>query len=154
MGNEALRFTVTSATGTTEVCDLGADVTINGDDLSNEFSRQASLLAWWGTLLENSQHALRRSESEFETFVADTSTTIRNRPDAKMTEGKVDNALKSDPTWAVRKRQLDDLRHQVELLKVAVKAIEAKGSMLISLGAHKRAEMDMNGMRLFAQPRG
>lgn len=154
MGTEVLRFTVTTSTGGTEVCDLGADVAINGDDLSAEFSRQASLLAWWGTLLENSQHALRRAESEFDTFVADTSTTIRNRPDAKMTEGKVDNALKSDPTWAVRKRQLDDLRHQSELLKVAVKAIEAKGSMLISLGAHKRAEMDMAGLRLFGPQKG
>ena len=150
MNNEALRFTVTTASGGTQICDLGADVEINAEDLSTEYSKQASLQAWWGTLLENSQHALRRAESEFDTFVADTSTTIRSRPD-KMTEGKVDNALKSDPTWAVRKRQLDDLRHQSELLKVAVKAVEAKGSMLISLGAHKRAEMEVTGMRLFTQ---
>lgn len=137
--------------GTVLKLDLGDAVDINEADLSAEFSKQASLLAYWGTLLEQAQNLHRRQDDRVESYAAELSLRIRKRAAAsgeKTTEGKISDEIKNDVGYRKSKENLLDAKHEVEQLKVALRALEEKGKMLISLGAQKRAELDMTGMRI------
>jgi hypothetical protein len=149
---EDLKFKVTVG-GQDKTYDLGKAVEIDENNLSPEFSQQPSLQAWWGTLAENAQHALRQEEADFEVFEATLANKIREtaaemNPPVKMSEAKIVEMVKSDLAYTSRLARINNAKHQAELLKVAIRAIESKASMLISLGAQKRSEMEMTNIKI------
>src|ERR1035437_4200419 len=73
---EDLKFKVTVG-GQDKTYDLGKAVEIEENNLSPEFSQQPSLQAWWGTLAENAQHALRKEKADFEVFKPTLANKIR-----------------------------------------------------------------------------
>lgn len=134
--------------GVVRTYDLGEAVSVDGDDLNAEFSRQAALLAWWGVLAENAQAVFRKTEIEYDLFVARSNVGVRENLVAsgqKVTEALVDRLVDMDPDHVAMKEKLSEVKHRAELLRIAFRAVEEKGRMLQSLGAHRRAEMDMTG---------
>ena len=68
-----------------------------------------------------------------------------------MSEAKIVEMLESDMACMGRLNRINNAKHQPELLRVAILAIEEKSRMLISLGAQKRPEMDMRGLKITAK---
>ncbi len=147
-----IRFNITNA-GVRSTVNLAEVVTIDETDVSTEFVKQAALQGWWGTLTENALHAYRMAEIDLDTVGAQLASKLRAELSVglpagkKPTEDQLKEALKGNPAYAAQRKAVEMARHNADLLKSALKAIEEKGKMLQSYGAYRRSEMDIEGLR-------
>lgn len=118
---------------------------INPEIIQEEFAQIPGNVARWAFRAAEAAEAHQRAEMEFEIGEADLKERHRNRlhgDGGKATIPQVDAATICDPEY--RKLSEDVIsaaRAKADALAM-VEALRAKRDMLISLGAHQRAEMD------------
>lgn len=137
--------------GSKKTLNLSKYVEINEGDISEEFAKQAAIQAWIGSLYEQAQSSYRTAEIDFEAYEASLSNSIRAKADtdgSKLTEAKLQAMILSSPAHLKLRHTLNEIRSEVDQLKIALRAIEEKGNMLVSLGAQKRQELSATGMQL------
>jgi len=145
-----LRFNV-AAYGKLHTVDLVTDTNINVDNISDEFAKQPALMAWYGVLYEQAASAAQQAETDLDLFEANVSTMVRllfkpgpgdKEKAEKPTETQIKQLVYGDEEYVQKKREVDALKSQADLTKRAYEAVREKGSILISLGAHMRAEIE------------
>jgi hypothetical protein len=131
--------------------DLVGLLNIDQDRLSDEFAHHAAWLGYVGLLAAQAEAAYEQAKLELETIEAERSTVARTafaEQNIKATESMV-------KSWVL----MDSIYQDVASLKLArletykrLKAIEVamreRGSMLVSLGATLRQEMDMTDLKM------
>lgn len=124
---------------------------IDRDNLSHEFSSHAAWLGYIGTLTADAESNYEQAKLENETLRAEKDATARrefNTKNIKFTENMVDAWVRMDDEY------IDSCQNKIECFKTykIIRALETamkeKGSMLISLGATMRQELDMTGLQV------
>lgn len=131
-----------------EVLDLDNIVPIAGD-LSEEFSRQPSLYAYIAMMAANAEALYGAAKAGTERTKARTDRDIRKRAkaiDEKVTENVVFNRVLMDDDVEEAEETEMAYRYQYLVLKALTNAMDQRAQMLISLGAHLRAEAEQTGM--------
>lgn len=113
--------------------------------LEEEFVRIPADLAYWNNRYSDAYRLWLECKIESERVEADISTGIRrelaNNPKSRATVAEVEHLLKVDPAYVdARRREAAAESEKVRLYGV-LDALRSKRDMLISLGAHMRAEM-------------
>lgn len=131
--------------------DLDALLDINEQDLSTEYSRQASRYASFATRLAMLDHNVSRARAalEQERAVADTfwRDDMKNKG-VKYTETVIASIVAVDDTVMKAEANYHSAVQQRDYVRAIVRALEMRAEMLISLGATLRQEASMTGMRI------
>jgi hypothetical protein len=120
-----------------------------GDDLSEEFSRQPSLYAYVAMLSAQAESAWGTSKQETERTKARIDKVVRDRArqnDEKVTESVVYNRVLMNDEVKEAEETEAAYRYQFLVMKAIVQSMDQRAQMLISLGAHLRAEAEQTGM--------
>jgi hypothetical protein len=124
---------------------------IDDSDLNGEFTRQASLYAYVATLAARAEAYWLESKRDIERTHAETDKEVRRdlmMCDEKVTEGKVKAEIEVRRGYRDAQMQELDDREQYLILKALTNAMQMRGDMLVSLGAHLRHEANMTGMQI------
>lgn len=125
---------------------LKASVGVDDFDLQGEFVRLSADLAFWSARYATAFKAWNMAKLELERLSAQLSLEIRDALQGQATKGRVtlgeiEQVLHaSDPYVRARLAEVEAEAEKVRLYGV-VDAVRAKREMLVSLGAHQRAEM-------------
>jgi len=149
-----LRFPVI-VQGKTYHIDLVADSYIDSENITAEFSKQPALLAWFGVIYQQANNSYETAKTELEIFEAKACNEARQcvEEKVKVTETFIKQLVMADEEYISRRQRVDALKAQAELTRRAFEAIREKGSVLISLGAHIRSEIEQMG-REYIRHRG
>lgn len=131
-----------------ETLDLDKIVPIDAD-LSDEFARQPSLYAYVAMLAAQCESLYRGAQASTERTKARVDQTIRE--DAKALQEKVtENIVEKRVMLSAEVEEAEDTeagyRYQYLMLRAVVASLDQRAQMLISLGAHLRAESEQTGM--------
>lgn len=125
------------------------DIVPIGQDLSEEFSHQSSLYAYIAMIGAQVESAWMRAKQETERTKARIDKQVRQLAAAageKITETMVSNrVLLHDDVIEAEEIELGQ-RYQYMMMKAIINSMDQRAQMLISLGAHLRAEADQTGM--------
>lgn len=119
-------------------------VKINEATLTDEFTRQPSVYAWFATLAEIA--AAQVEKTKFDLSVTRAKLDSIKRADLanegkKVTESMVEAAITTDVKIMALTEELIDGGRQLGILKALVRALDQRKDMLIQLGSTKRQEM-------------
>jgi hypothetical protein len=110
-------------------------------DLTKEFARQAGLFARRGFQHARAEDQVRKWEERVDMLFGQFYEAYREiEPDAKENDCKA--YIRRQPDYRKAQASLRRARYNSMVLKYAVKAFEVKGSMLMQLGADRRAEFE------------
>lgn len=125
---------------------LENDLMINENCLSEEFIKQAALLAFYGVAYQNAAAQRRAAETELEFVEAEAMQAARAllADEPKVTEGKVKEVVLTNDTYQEQCREANRLLAIEGSLKVQYEAVQEKGRMLMSFGGVRRAELESN----------
>jgi len=130
--------------------DVDALMDIRTEDLTAEFAEQASLLAYVSTLAAEAEaewgYIKRELEETQARIYADTRQDMLSVPGDKVTEAKINAAVVRTRGYIEATEAEIDAKMQYRILRGLVDAMSQRGSMLQSLGAQLRAELDQTGM--------
>lgn len=148
---EGTQLSYKPPSGGTKEFNLKEVFEIDIDQLSNEFSKQASLYAYFAALTVRAEDALFRAENFKDKTYA--TAELYYREDAennnrKITEAAVKSMVMTDAEYQDAVMAESSARYDLKAIKMIVTALEQRAEMLISLGAHVRAELDMTGMNI------
>jgi hypothetical protein len=129
--------------GITYHASLEDDITIDSQDLDNEFLNQARKYAWWAMVSELAKDLVARRKYELDMLYAQLdqkkrATALANK--FKMTEKMVENEVITDVSYQEAKRDYLQAKQWYGLLQAGREAFAQRKEMLISLGANYRAE--------------
>lgn len=122
-----------------------------GQDLSHEFSHQPSLYAYVAMVAARAEACWLEAKRELARTYAATDQEVRRdltASDERITEGKVEAEVKLRKGYYEALIFELDCREQYLVAKVVAEAMDMRANMLISLGAHLRAEAQQTGMRI------
>lgn len=129
-------------------------LSINQDNLSNEFATHASRFAYISALAAKAEALYNEAKQMREETYADVELWYREElgklPDIKVTEGLIKSNVTTDDKYSNTVSDENQALHDWKLLKALVEGLRERGSMLISLGAHLRQEMDMTNASILA----
>lgn len=118
-----------------------------GQDLSQEFARQASYFAEWGFAHATAEAEARRTEEAKDVTWAKLQLYYRRKH-----KSPKENAVKA---WIMRHQLYRDVvtawhqaKYHRDVLRVAVESFKQRKDMLIQLGADKRADLDMTDLSM------
>lgn len=117
---------------------------IDEADINGEFVRFAGTLAFWGARLADAHEVALRNKARGEHTYAIVKLAARDKLErlgVKATESQVDAHATIDPRWRAQRDRDVDAEVNVKRLAALVEALRAKRDMLVSLGAHVRAEL-------------
>lgn len=119
-------------------------VSIDPLSLSEEFTKVASELSFWNErqteALRASLHAkIARERLHAQLFFEKRAALEAAK--AKATEATVEAAIEIDPRFAALRDEEADAQSEYMRLRGVAEAVKTKRDMLVSLGAHVRAEM-------------
>lgn len=120
-----------------------------GDDVSTEFREQPSLYAYIAMLAADAESLWRESKRLMDEVYAETDKAVRDELqvyDKRITENKVAAEVEIRRGYLDAKQYEHDCRQQYLIMRVLQDAMEMRADMLISLGAHERAEAKQTGM--------
>lgn len=127
---------------------------INQEDLSNEFATHASRYAYISALAAKAEALFNEAKQEREQVYADVELFYRDElvkmPDVKVTEGLIKSSVVGDDAYIAAVSKENTALHDWKVLRALVDGLRERGSMLVSLGAHMRAEMDMTNASILA----
>jgi len=121
-----------------------AAVSIDAGRLNDEFVRVSSDLAYWNRSYAGAVKRLRLAEMDREGQEASLRLKYRAEAEAsgqKITEGTLDALVVDSPQYKLALTVEVDSEHDKNRATGVVDAIRTKRDMLVSLGAHIRAEM-------------
>lgn len=124
---------------------------IDKDNLSNEFASHAAWLGYIGVLTAEAEAEYEQAKMELETLYAEKDAQARiefNSKNMKFTEKMVESWVNMDGDYnKVQFTKIEALK-AYKILRALEAAMREKGSMLVSLGATLRQEMDMTNMQI------
>jgi hypothetical protein len=118
-------------------------------DLDKEYREQSALYAYFVVEAAKAEreHASAVDEKDFVHAECDEFYREEIRDTGvKLTEAMVESAIIQDDEYREVRIQLLRAKEHWTILKGIVRALEQRANMLISLGAHRRAEFDMTNM--------
>ena len=124
--------------------DLQVDLAI-GPDMEQEFSQQASKYATWAVLKAQADAEVRRLEEAEELVYAQLDGAYRkNNSDKKdLKETAVKSWIRRHPKFRQAQAARRDAQHNADILKVATRSMDMRGSMLQQMGPMLRQERDL-----------
>lgn len=132
-----------------ETLNLDNIVPITGD-LSEEFARQPSLYAYVAMMSANCESLYGAAKAGTERTKALTDKEVRRKakadPTVKYTEAQIANLITLDKDVEEAEVTEAGYRYQYLVLRALTNAMDMRAQMLISLGAHIRAESEQTGM--------
>lgn len=124
---------------------------IDKDNLSNEFASHAAWLGYIGVLTAEAEAGYETTKMELETLYAEKDAEARvefNSKNMKFTEKMVEAWVNMDSTYIKTQAEKIEALKEYKILRALEAAMREKGSMLVSLGAMMRQEMDMTNMQI------
>ena len=119
-------------------------VSIDVHDLQGEFVRVPSDIAHYGSLAADALENALSTKRQLEAGEGQVRMEYKQSQKDRVTEAFLDSCVVQDPRYRVLREQAD----RADVLRVRAvgvcTALQAKKEMLISLGAHIRAEMQTN----------
>lgn len=112
--------------------------------IHEEYVRLPADLAFWNARYADAQQAYLDSKAELDILERELYMVVREDLEAsggKVTEKMVDSAMALSEVWKDARRALAKAEGEKHRLFGKLDAVRAKRDMLISLGAHLRAEM-------------
>ena len=129
---------------------LGDIFSVDETNLSNEMARQAGLYAYFAVQMANAErsHAvsIMEKEEEYATLDPEARDALARGPAAKVTEAMVKAFILREESYIEVQDNEVDAKRNYRLLRAICNALEMRATMLQSLGAHLRHELDMTGM--------
>lgn len=123
---------------------LRASLRINPDDIQEEFVRVPGDLAYWNSRYADAQRAQLTAELDEKVLKAELEAPVRLAlisAGAKVTESMVKAGVESHDDYVQAQRHTIDCEVEKSKCFGYLDAIRSKRDMIISLGAHIRAEM-------------
>ncbi len=124
-------------------------VPISIEDLSQEFTDQPSLYAYIAMLSARAEGCWIDAKTHLERVYATSDKAVRRNllsGDAKVTEAMVKAGVIGCDDYQEAQEYELTCHEQYLIMKGLTKAMDQRAQMLISLGAHLRAEADQTGM--------
>lgn len=121
---------------------------IDENQLSQEFSKQASLMAYVGHLVAEAESDYTMAKVDREILEAELDATCReilDKQSVKYTETKIRGMVTIDEGRIKAVEEESAALEQYKKLRSLADAVRQRGDMLISLGALVRAEADLTG---------
>lgn len=134
---------------------LGDVFSIDETNLSEELARQAGLYVYFAIQMAYAEHTQARAIISKEESYADADGYYREElvrefktDGRKLTEAVVKAAIIQDDGYHDDVIAEANAKLEYRLLRVLCQALEMRATMLQSLGAHLRHELDMTGMNI------
>ena len=137
---------------------LGDLFSIDETNLSAEMAKQAGLYAYFATQMAHAEYTLARAVISKDEEYARTDEILRDelaeefeeagKKLTKLTEAVVKAAILQDEDYLSSADVEATAKKDYRLLRVICQALEMRATMLQSLGAHLRHELDMTGMNI------
>lgn len=127
-----------------------------GDDVSREFREQPSTYAYISMLASDAESLWREAKRLMDEVYAETDRAVREElrhSDERITEKKVEMEVETRRGYREAVRFEMDCHSQYLIMRVLQDAMEMRADMLISLGAHERAEAKQTGMAIKVKER-
>lgn len=124
---------------------------IDETDLTREYSRQASIYASIAVAAADAEREAALADLRVDQSYAEGDTYYRDELTAegkKFTEATIKSMVMTDAEYIDACNALVDAKHRHRILRAAVDAAAQRADMLISMGAHLRAELSMTNMTL------
>lgn len=124
---------------------------IDEANLTREFSRQASLYAFFATLQADAEYELANASLDKDQAYAvadDKNRKYMDKREMKYTEPVIKSLVIRDEDYQAKYDDWAWAEHEVEALKAIVKALQMRAEMLVSMGAQLRQEYNMTGMNV------
>lgn len=122
--------------------EIKAAVTIMPEAITEDFVRVPSDLAYYNAIYSDAIDMLLTAKRKVEECEAELRREYRASADVKVTESYLDSCVALDPRYKILRESVDRAEVNKSRANGVVDAIRAKKEMLISLGAHIRAEMN------------
>lgn len=110
-------------------------------DLSEEFERQSAYFADWAFEHADAQDTVRLAQEKVDLLFSEYYAEARER-DSGAKENDCKAYIRSRSPYRVAQRRLRKAQYTADITRAAVKAFEMKASMLMQLGADRRAEYE------------
>ena len=128
--------------GATHAVDVANDLYVS-DDLDSEFDRNPSLFAWYATLAEDALSVAKIMKLRLEETMDELRVKYRahlGKSGGRVTVAEVDSHVNRDVKIRKLKRRLIRAEAVAGKMKSYKEAFNQRRDMLISKGAHRRAE--------------
>lgn len=131
--------------------DINKIFDIDEEDLTREFTSQATIYAYFATALAKADYDASIATMEEEQTAADADQVYREQLTSKgekYTEGVIKSMVQQDEEHQEAVKNELAAKYDARLLKAITTALEMRAQMLISVGSHIRHELDMTGMNI------
>lgn len=121
------------------------------DDLDEAYMKQAPLYAFIAMKVSEAELEYDMAVQQRELVYAEADEYYRRKFDdlgQKVTESAIKSAVIQDRDYGEAMEKELKAKHRHRTLKQIAQALEQRSRMLTSLGAHRRAEMDMTNMTI------
>jgi len=116
-------------------------VSIDANNLQEDFVNQPSTYAWFAALLEIATAEYESKKFDLAVLRANLDSEKRaifSNENKKVTETVIDSAIQVDQKFITASQNLIEISRQCGVLKAVVRALEQRSTMLVQLGAMKR----------------
>jgi len=127
---------------TVETIDVASDLYVT-DNMDREFDRNPSLFSWYGTVAEDANTHAKKLKLRLKEKSSVLKTKYRNQTQgsgSRVTVAEIDAIVTGTPLIRRLERRLIEAEAVAAKLKVYKEAFNQRRDMLISKGAHRRAE--------------
>ncbi len=136
-----------------ELVRLGDLFSIDETNLAEEMARQAGLYAYFAVQMAHAETTLVRAVVSKDEEYAKADEFARGDlaealPNTRITEAMVKSWILQDGDYQTCVVKEIDAKRNYKLLRAICQALEMRATMLQSMGAHLRHEMDMTGMNI------
>ena len=126
---------------------LGKELAVNMDNLSEELASQPSWYEYYGSLYADASVVLSKAKSYHEQLSAEVATerrSLRKGTGIRLSEKQVESEVNADTRVIAAKDKVLQAQRGVEYLKVAARAFEQRLQVLISISQLAKKQMDVD----------
>lgn len=124
---------------------------IDENNLTQEYTRQATLYAWLGVIAAKADHKASMADLRKDQEYAATDEAFRDQSETlgkKLTETQIKSLITIDGDYKKACEVELAMKYDAKLIQALLRALDQRANMLISLGSHLRHELDMTGMNI------
>lgn len=132
-----------------KIIDLDELFDIDETNLTKEYAKQASTYAYYGTLYNIADRSVMEMDAKKDSTYAEIELAYRDElKEDKPTEGRIKSMVLTDEGYAEVLGKYAFAVYRKNTLKTIMDALKMRADMMISMGAHLRAEYDQTGMNM------
>ena len=143
--------------GKKHMFDIQNMLVINDQQLSKEYTQQASTFSFFAVLEARAEKAMADVdllEAQEYSAADEAARTEFKEAGAKFTEAVIKSQVLQNDAYLESRKVLDNAKFLYRLLRMINDSWRMRADMLVSLGAHARAEMGMTDMKIKALTEG